>query len=95
MRTTLNLEDALYRRVKVKAAREGRTVKDVVETALRSLVGDPAMDTPEPRRVRLPLIPARPGRPRLFQGMTTEEIHDRLAGLETDVERAGPDDLPA
>jgi plasmid stability protein len=30
MRTTLDLPDALYRRLKIQAAREGRTLREVV-----------------------------------------------------------------
>lgn len=35
MRTTVRIDDALYRRVKERAAREGRTVAAVMEDAVR------------------------------------------------------------
>jgi len=35
MRTTIRIDDALYRRAKALAARTGRTVGDVIEDALR------------------------------------------------------------
>lgn len=35
MRTTLNLDDTLYRELKVRAAQEGVTVTSVIEDALR------------------------------------------------------------
>lgn len=38
MRTTLNIDDQLYREVKVRAALEGSTVTQLVETALRGLM---------------------------------------------------------
>ncbi len=38
MRTTLVIDDVLYRRVKAKAAMEGRTVTDLVEAGLRTVV---------------------------------------------------------
>ncbi|MFQ5690762.1 MAG: type II toxin-antitoxin system VapB family antitoxin [Gemmatimonadota bacterium] len=38
MRTTLNLNDALMRSVKLRAARTGRTITSIVETALRELL---------------------------------------------------------
>ena len=38
MRTTLNIDDNLYRAVKIKAATEHRTVTELVEVALRSLI---------------------------------------------------------
>lgn len=38
MKTTLNLDDDLYRQVKVEAARRGNTITSVVEEALRQLL---------------------------------------------------------
>jgi len=35
MRTTIRIDDALYRRAKALAARTGRTVSDVIEDAIR------------------------------------------------------------
>lgn len=40
MRTTINLPDELYRDVRVKAAREDRTVTSVLEEALRRFLAD-------------------------------------------------------
>lgn len=36
VRTTIRIDDALYRRAKVLAARTGRTVSDVIEDAVRT-----------------------------------------------------------
>jgi len=67
-RTTLQLDDALYRELRRRAALEGRTLTDVVERSLREgLAAAPAARRP---RVSLPsydlgpflLDPARPGR---------------------------------
>jgi hypothetical protein len=38
MRTTLVIEDSLYRRVKAKAGMEGKTVTELVEIGLRQVV---------------------------------------------------------
>jgi len=38
VRTTLDIDDALYRSVKAKAALEGRTVTQLVEASLRALM---------------------------------------------------------
>ncbi len=38
MRTTLDIDEALYRSVKAKAALEGRTVTQLVEAGLRALM---------------------------------------------------------
>ncbi len=44
MRTTLDIDESLYRRVKAKAALEGRTVTELVEAGLRTVVEGPAAD---------------------------------------------------
>jgi Arc/MetJ family transcription regulator len=50
MRTTIRIDDALYRDVKQKAAGSGRTVAAVLEDAVR--VGlQPQLANPEPYRV--------------------------------------------
>lgn len=40
MRTTVRIDDALYRAVKARAAASGRTVGDVIEDALRHALRD-------------------------------------------------------
>ncbi len=37
MKTTLNIADAVFRRLKRESARQGRTMSELVETALRQL----------------------------------------------------------
>ena len=37
MKTTLNIDDTVMARLKREAARQGRTMSDLVETALRNL----------------------------------------------------------
>ena len=39
MRTTIRIDDALYRQAKTQAARTGRTVSDVIEDAVRKSLG--------------------------------------------------------
>jgi hypothetical protein len=46
VRTTIRLDDDLYREVKAQAARDGRTVGEVIEDALRARVQRHAVDTP-------------------------------------------------
>lgn len=43
MKTTIDLEDALYRRLKAEAALRGRTVKDLVAEAVRHVLAEPAL----------------------------------------------------
>ena len=81
MRTTLNLNDALYRRAKIKAAQEGCTVSDLIEAGLQiALEAKPSSGT-NLRRVPLPLIerghPALPG-----QEMTPEKTAEVLLAQE-------------
>jgi hypothetical protein len=47
MRTTVDLSDDLYRRVKAEAALRGRKVKDLVEEALRRLLASADPDKAE------------------------------------------------
>jgi predicted DNA-binding protein len=54
MRTTIRIDDALYRAVKAKAARSGRTVAAVLEDAVRRGL-DRAEDKPRARYQLQPL----------------------------------------
>jgi len=45
VRTTLDIEENLYRRAKAKAAMEGRTVTELVEAGLRTVMETPANDS--------------------------------------------------
>lgn len=57
MKTTVELPDELIREVKVRAAQEGRRLKDVMaEVVRRGLADPPAPDQTVRRRVRLPLV---------------------------------------
>ena len=66
MRTTLNLDDALYRRAKIAAVQAGRTVSALIEEGLRFTLEANARPVKARRRVPLPLIVgghlASPGR---------------------------------
>ncbi|MET3806806.1 plasmid stability protein [Nakamurella sp. UYEF19] len=42
MKATMNLDDQLYRRVKIRAAEEGTTVTSLVEQALVALLSAPS-----------------------------------------------------
>lgn len=47
MRTTLNLDDQLMRALKRKAAETGRTMTEMIEEAIRDLLGRPSMPAQE------------------------------------------------
>ena len=43
MKATIEFDDALYRRLKIEAARRGRTVRDLVADGVRQLLDTPAL----------------------------------------------------
>ncbi len=82
MKTTVELPDELIREVKVRAAREGRRIKDVLaEVVSRGLSDPPARRPTTGERVRLPLVhcvhPATPD-----NEMTPERTSDILLGAD-------------
>ena len=84
MRTTLEIDDDLYRRIKAKAALEGRKVTELVEQGLLAVLDGLTSPNNTLHRIKLPLIegghPAAPG-----QEMTPERTADILQ--EQEVER--------
>ena len=55
MKTTLNIDDTVMARVRREAARSGRTMSELVETALRRLLAS------QPDAVVLPPLPSFDG----------------------------------
>jgi plasmid stability protein len=73
MKTTIDIPDELYRELKVRAAKEGVAVRQIV---LRGLAHElePAAARPI-RKLKLPLVPSsRPG----TLNLTNQEIDDIL-----------------
>lgn len=85
MKTTLNINDQLYRKAKAQAALEGRQLTELVQEGLQYVVekkrGAVSRDR---RRVTLPLIPRREAKATLFAGMSSEEIHEKLFRLDSE-----------
>ncbi len=54
MKTTLVIDDQVMKRLKVEAARQGRTISELVEAALRHLLEAPR----EKRPAKLPPLPS-------------------------------------
>lgn len=52
MRTTIRIDDALYRQVKVRSAATGRTVASVIEDAVRRALADEDSATRSPFTIR-------------------------------------------
>ncbi len=70
MKTTLTIEDGVMRQLKAEAARQGRTMSELVETALRRLLEEEAVP------VELPALPAFSG------GGARVDVSDRDALYE-------------
>jgi plasmid stability protein len=52
MKTTLNIDDNVMRRLREEAARQGRTMSELVEAGLRRVLSEP-----DPKTQRLPRLP--------------------------------------
>jgi len=52
MKTTLIVNDTIMKRLKAEAARQGRTISEMVESAIRQL-----LDAPPPKQAKLPPLP--------------------------------------
>ena len=85
MRTTLDLPDPLFRDLKIKAAAEGVTLKELVTGfVVKGLYATP---TPEEKPVRSPLPTPRKGNGHIIPSLTNAEIDEIF--LREDMERAG------
>ena len=74
MRTTIDIPDATYRRLKAKAAAEGRSVKALLLDAADAALAPAAK--PAAERIALPLVGSkRPGR----LALTTARIYDVIS----------------
>jgi plasmid stability protein len=74
MRTTIDIPDETYRELKIKAAREGKPVRQIVLRGIERELAPVA--APVARRFKVPVIrSARPGTLHL----TNEQIDDILA----------------
>ncbi len=75
MRTTVDIPDETYRELKIKAAREGRSVRQILLCGIHRELGI-AEERPAGKPFRVPVIrSARPGTLHL----TNEQIDDILA----------------
>lgn len=83
MRTTLNLDDGLYRQAKVKAVLENRTVSQLIEDGLRRVLAETASGNAPGPRATLPFIhgghPASAG-----EEITPEKAAQILANQDSD-----------
>ena len=93
MRTTLNIDDDLYRAVKIKAATEHRTVTELIDAALRHLLdqADPVDTHPTPplSAPPFPTINTKRLEPTSTRTLSISELNDlaKETELESDSER--------
>jgi metal-responsive CopG/Arc/MetJ family transcriptional regulator len=59
-RTTIVLGSALYRKAKLAAARQDRSLKEIVEEALRAYLREREAQVRESRSLRFGVYPGRP-----------------------------------
>jgi hypothetical protein len=58
MRTTVDIPDTLYRELKIRAAIEGSTIKEIILQGVIEKLRNPRPQTPKEGRPRFPTIPA-------------------------------------
>ena len=79
VKTTLELPDDLMRAAKVRAATQGRRLKDVVAELIRlGLAAEPLVTAPPRSKVRLPLVRCAHGASPAEE-VTPERVADLLA----------------
>ncbi len=85
MRTTIDLPDELFRDLKVRAARDGLKLKDLVARFVEAGLRDyaPANGSAPRRRSEFPIIRMASGQP--LPALTNADIEDIL--LAEDIER--------
>lgn len=74
MKTTLNIDATVMAELKREAARQGRTMTDLVETALRLLLRSPR------RRGELPPLPSFRGGGALVDVADREALYQAMEG---------------
>jgi len=84
MRTTLRLDDELYRRAKAAAAEQGMSLTRLVEEAIRERL-DRSAPSPPRKRLRLPVSSATGG---LAPGFADLQEAVAVADLGADLRRA-------
>jgi hypothetical protein len=74
MKTTLNIDDRVVRRLKREAARQGKTMSELVEYALRAWLDGSAV------RAELPPLPVMRGGGELVDIADRDELYGAMDG---------------
>ena len=80
MRTTIDLPDDLLQKAEVRAAREGRSLEDVVTDGLRRVLETPRAEDRPRRPVSFPLVPETA----LAPAITPEDVNQALVDEEAE-----------
>jgi hypothetical protein len=75
MRTTIDINDALLRDLRARAAERGRPFREVVEEAIALGLAQQTRETPRPR---FKLTPHRLGLKAGFRGMSLNQLYDQI-----------------
>jgi hypothetical protein len=84
MRTTLVINDEIYKKIKSKAALEGRKVTELIEEGLILRLNEDLQIKKSQKKKKSPTLPImdRSNGITLFQGKTTLEYIEHLKNLE-------------
>lgn len=82
MKSSVEIDDALYREVKAMAALTGRKMKDLVSEALERVLRESRIARPEVSvgAMKLPLLPSSPEK----GGITSEEVYEFEISADSD-----------
>jgi len=82
MKTTLEIDDALYREAKALAALTGRKMKDLVSEGLEHVLreGGATRQSSPAEKMKIPLLPSSPAERRI----TSERIHELETSADSD-----------
>lgn len=74
MRTTVDIPDPIYRQLRVRAAKHGRTIKDLLLDGANAVLATPEAEAPM-KKLKLPLIETK-GNHVITKEMVDEALAD-------------------
>ncbi len=74
VRTTVDIPAPLYRKLKLRAAEDGTSVRQLVLTGVKTVLQEP--ERPPTNRVRFPLIVSKSKGPKV--NLTNEQIYGQI-----------------
>lgn len=82
MKTTLEIDDALYREVKAMAALSGRKMKDLVREGLERVLSEGSVERPKAvaQAMKLPLLPSSAEK----GSITSDQVYELETSADAD-----------